>query len=156
MEIGSKAGGLIRGEISQVNHHGQILADALMDDWEQVSMERAAVINRLKEKWKITMDALEEGYKKYGKEKLCADPCNGGFFGYVNLASGLEPKTIAEKLITQKKVGVVPGDNGLRVAFCGVPPAKIGRMIEAIFEVVYGEIADTVCASACLPRRQAD
>ncbi len=136
-ETGSKIGGLIRGEISQVNHHGQILADALMDDLAAVEAQRGEVINRLRDRWKTMMFALEEGYKKYGKQKLWADPCNGGFFAYMNLDGGIDAKDIAERLLKEKKVGVVPSQQGFRVAFCGVPKDKIGRMIQAIFEVVY-------------------
>jgi len=136
-EIGTKVGGFIRGEISQANHHGQILADALMDNEEGVESERAIVIDRLRDRWLILTAALDEGYKQYGKEKLWDDPCNGGFFCYVNLAKGLHPKEIAQRLITEKKVGVVPSDQGLRVAFAGVPKEKIPAMIQAIFEVVH-------------------
>ena len=134
-EMGSKIGGFIRGEISQVNHHGQILADALMDDLATVETQRGEIISRLRDRWKAMMAALEEGYKKYGKQKLWADPCNGGFFAYLNLEKGIDAKEIAERLLKEKKVGVVPSQQGLRVAFCGVPPGKIGKMIQAIFEV---------------------
>lgn len=137
IEIGSKIGGFVRGEISQVNHHGQILADALMDDLEEIGKERSAVIAMLKERWKIMMKALEDCYSKYGKQKIWADPCNSGFFCYMNLAKGISPIEIAEKLLKEKKVGIVPSEQGLRVAFCGVAKEKIPRMIEAVFETVY-------------------
>lgn len=135
-EVSSKIGGFIRGEISQVNHHGQILADALMDDWENVSKQRAEVIERLAERWKMMINALDGCYAKYGREKVWADPCNGGFFAYLNLAKGIDSKEVAERLLKEKKVGVVPSGQGLRAAFCGVPKEKIPRLIEAIFEVV--------------------
>lgn len=136
-ETGSKIGGFIRAEISQVNHHGQILADALMDDLATVEAQRAEVIHRLGDRWKMMMAALEEGYKKYGKQKLWADPCNGGFFAYLNLDKSIDAKEIAERLLKEKKVGVVPSQKGLRVAFCGVPKEKIAKMIQGIFEAVY-------------------
>lgn len=135
-EAGTKIGGLIRGEISQVGHHGQIFADALMDDWETVQSQRAQVIAMLGARWQAMTYALQAGYTQYGKQKMWADPCNGGFFCYINLAAGLDPKKIADRLMTEKKVGVVPSQQGLRVAFAGVPKAKIARMIERIFEVV--------------------
>lgn len=136
-EISNKVGAFIRGEISQVNHHGQILADALLDNYSEVEVERAEIISRLKERWEIFMKSFNENYKKHGRERINMDPCNGGFFCYINLADGIDPKNIAERLIKEKKVGVVPSGQGLRVAFCGVPQAKIPRMVEAIFEVVY-------------------
>lgn len=136
-EMGTKIGGFIRGEISQANHHGQILADALMDDLVTVEVQRGAIISRLHDRWKVMMDALEAGYKKYGKQKLWADPCNGGFFAYLNLEKGMDAKEIAEKLLTEKKVGVVPSQQGFRVAFCGVRKEKLSNMIERIFEAVY-------------------
>lgn len=138
IEMGSKIGGFIRGEISQVNHHGQVMADALMDEMETVERERAEVISRLAERWQAMTEALKNGYKKYGKEKLRSDPCNGGFFCYVNLSPSIDPKQVAERLLKEKKVGVVPGVHGLRIAFAGTPKNKVPRMIEAIFEVVYG------------------
>lgn len=137
-EVGSKVGGFIRGEISQVNHHGQVLADALMDEMETVEREREEVISQLATRWQKMIEALENGYKKYGKEKLWADPCNGGFFCYVNLSPSLDPKQVAERLLKERKVGVVPGVHGLRVAFAGTPKDKVPQMIEAIFEVVHG------------------
>lgn len=135
-ELASKVGGAIRGEISQVNHHGQILADALMDEWEEVTRERQEIIERLKSRWAMMMEATHECIKEYGKEKIWPDPCNGGFFAYFNLAKGINPQEIAERLLKERKVGVVPSGNGLRVAFCGVPAGKIKQMIRAIFEVV--------------------
>lgn len=137
-EVTTKIGGLVRGEISQVNHHGQVLADALMDDLATVGVERAVVIARLAERWSAMMAALEEGYKKYGKTKLWANPCNSGFFCHVMLNPTLDPKKIAERLLAEKKVGVVPSSLGLRIAFAGVSKEKIMRLIEAVFEVVYG------------------
>lgn len=135
-EIDIKVGGLIRGEISQVNHHGQILADALMDNYNLTVHERAQVIERLKERWKVMMHAFNENYKKYGREHMWMDPCNSGFFCYVNLADGIDPKQIAERLIKEKRVGIVPSGQGLRVAFCGVAKDKIQKMVDAIFETV--------------------
>lgn len=136
-EVTTKIGGLVRGEISQVNHHGQIMADALMDDLATVEKQCGDVIAMLGERWKVMMEALEKGYALHGKEKMWADPCNGGFFCFVNCASGLDPMKIADRLLTEKKVGIVPSALGLRVAFAGVPKAKIPRMIQSIFEVVY-------------------
>lgn len=136
-EITNKAGALIRGEISQVNHHGQILADALMDSYAEVSVERAKIISMLKERREVMMKAFNENYKKYGRERMRMDPCNSGFFCYVNLAPGIDPKQIAEKLITERKIGIVPSGQGMRVAFCGVAKEKIPKMVEAIFETVY-------------------
>lgn len=139
-EFGNKIGGFIRAEISQVNHHGQILADALMDSWDEVSTEREEIIAHLRERWRFMMNALNECYTKYGREKLWADPCNGGFFAYFNLAKGIDPKEVAERLLKEKKVGVVPygttSGEGLRVAFCGISKEKIPRLVEAIFEIV--------------------
>lgn len=133
----SKIGGFIRGEISQVNHHGQILADALLDEWESVMRERGEVIQRLRERWQALISALQAGYSKYGREKIWADPCNGGFFAFFNLAKNIDPKAVAERLLKEKRIGVVPGLTGLRVAFCGIPKAKIPPFTQAIFEVVY-------------------
>lgn len=136
-EITNKVGAFIRGEISQVNHHGQILADALLDDYSEVEVERTKIISRLQERWEIFIKSFNENYKKYGRERIAMDPCNGGFFCYINLAPGIDPKNIAERLIKEKKVGVVPSGQGMRVAFCGVPKEKIPRMVDAIFETVY-------------------
>lgn len=136
-EVGTKLGGFIRGEISQVNHHGQVLADALLDSEGLVEAERAAVVSRLGERWQKMMDAISDGYKKYGKHKVWADPCNGGFFCYMNIKEGVDPKVIADRLLKEKKVGVVPSEHGLRVAFSGVSKDKISRMISSIFEVIY-------------------
>lgn len=135
-ELASKIGGAIRGEISQVNHHGQILADALMDEWQEITRERQEVIERLKSRWEMMMEATHECIKEYGKEKIWPDPCNGGFFAYFNLAKGIDPKETAERLLKEKKVGVVPSGSGLRVAFCGVPAEKMKRMVRALFEAV--------------------
>ncbi|MBI4994571.1 aminotransferase class I/II-fold pyridoxal phosphate-dependent enzyme [Candidatus Peregrinibacteria bacterium] len=136
-ELTNKVGAFIRGEISQVNHHGQIFADVLMDNYSEVCTQRAQIISRLKERWEVLMKGFNENYKKYGKERMQMDPCNGGFFCYVNLADGIDPKQIAEKLIKDKKIGIVPSGQGMRVAFCGVAKDKIPRMVEAIFETVY-------------------
>jgi aspartate/methionine/tyrosine aminotransferase len=136
-EVGTKVGGFIRGEISQANHHGQVLADALFDSEWLVEAERAAVVSRLGERWQKMMDAISDGYKKYGKHKAWADPCNGGFFCYMNIKEGIDPKDVADRLLKEKKVGIVPSEHGLRVAFSGVPKEKISRMISSIFEVVY-------------------
>ena len=136
-EAGTKLGGFIRGEISQVNHHGQILADALFDDWKTVEEQRGNVIKMLAGRWQKFASALEENYKKYGKEKVWADPCNGGFFCYLNLAKGIDARLVAERLLTEKKVGVVPSGNGLRLAFAGVAEGKITVMVNAAFEVIY-------------------
>lgn len=135
-EVASKIGGFIRGEISQVNHHGQALADALMDDWATVTKERAQVIDMLKDRWQTMMAAIASSEKKFGREKLRMDPCNGGFFCYFNVI-GRDPKEIADRLLKEKKVGVVPSAQGLRVAFCGVSKQKIPKMVEAIFGVVH-------------------
>ncbi|MBI2453681.1 aminotransferase class I/II-fold pyridoxal phosphate-dependent enzyme, partial [Candidatus Peregrinibacteria bacterium] len=85
-EVGSKIGGFIRGEISQANHHGQVLADALMDRWDTVLAEKSRVIDMLRKRWEAYQDALAFCSEKFGSEKVHPDPCNGGFFGYVNLA----------------------------------------------------------------------
>mgnify|MGYP001609028964 FL=1 len=124
-EMCDKIGAIIRGEISQVNHHGQVLADALLDDWETVESERGRVIGMLKERWNAMMKATEDCYEKFGKEKIWASPCNGGFFGYFNVAEGIDPKKIADRLLREKKVGIVPSENGMRVAFCAVAKEKI-------------------------------
>lgn len=140
-EVGSKIGGFIRAEISQVNHHGQLLAEALMDDLQLVERQRAQVIEQLRQRWKVMMEAFDKSYAKYGKSKIWIDPCNSGFFCYANLAKGLEGREIAQRLIEEKRVGVVPSKGaaykGLRIAFAGVPKDKIARMIEAIFEIIY-------------------
>ncbi|MEK7524522.1 MAG: aminotransferase class I/II-fold pyridoxal phosphate-dependent enzyme [Patescibacteria group bacterium] len=137
-EAGTKIGGCIRAEISQTGHHGQVLADALMDDIATVEVERGEVIARLGARWKMMMKTLDECYAKYGKQKVWVDPCNGGFFAYLNLAADLDAKQVAERLLKEKKVGVVPSGQGIRVAFAGVSEAKVPRMITAIFEVVHG------------------
>ncbi len=136
-EMTSKAGGLVRGEISQANHHGQILADALMDQIQEVEAQRGKVIAMLGARWKKMMETFEANYTKYGRERLWMDPCNGGFFGYINLKPGIDSKTVAERLLTEKKIGVVPSAGGLRVAFAGVAESKIEQMVNGIFEVVY-------------------
>lgn len=135
-EIASKIGGFIRGEISQVSHHGQILADALMDKLELINKECGDTIAMLGARWKVMIDAIKKGYTRYGKEKLRMDPCNGGFFCFMTTHS-VDAKEIAERLLIEKKIGVVPSAAGLRVAFAGVPQAKIAEMIEGIFDVVY-------------------
>ncbi len=136
-ELASKIGGFVRGEISQVSHHGQLLADALMDKMEVVDKECGDTINMLGARWKVMMAAIEEGFAKYGPAKLKLDPCNGGFFCFIN-TPGSDSKAIAERLLTEKKIGVVPSAAGLRVAFAGVPEAKIPEMIQGVFEVAYG------------------
>ncbi len=83
------------------------------------------------------METFEANYTKYGRERLWMDPCNGGFFGYINLKPGIDSKTVAERLLTEKKIGVVPSAGGLRVAFAGVAESKIEQMVNGIFEVVY-------------------
>ena len=136
-DLTTKIGGLVRGEISQVNHHGQIMADALMDDLATVEKQCGDVIAMLGERWEIMMEELEKGYAKYGTEKMWADPCNGGFFCFVNCGAGIDPMKIADRLLVEKKVGIVPCAQGLRVAFAGVAKAKVPRMIQSIFEVMY-------------------
>ncbi|MBI5413478.1 aminotransferase class I/II-fold pyridoxal phosphate-dependent enzyme [Candidatus Peregrinibacteria bacterium] len=137
-EIGSKIGGFIRAEISQVNHHGQVLADALMDDPTTLATQRGAVIKMLQERFEAMMAAVKTAYAKYGDKKLKMLPCNGGFFCYFSLAPGIDAKNIGERLLKEKKIGIVPSDGGLRVAFTGVPKSKIERMVNGIFEVVCG------------------
>lgn len=137
-ELTSKIGGLIRAEISQVSHHGQLLADLLLSNASIVAQERTVVIEMLGRRYAIMMTAIENGYKKYGKEKLWGDPCNGGFFAYLNLADNLDPMMIADRLLKEKKIGVVPSENGLRVAFAGVAETRIEEMIQGFFSVVYG------------------
>ncbi|PJC36792.1 hypothetical protein CO046_03910, partial [Candidatus Peregrinibacteria bacterium CG_4_9_14_0_2_um_filter_53_11] len=50
-EVTSKIGGMIRGEISQVSHHGQILTEALLERWDEVVSERGEVIAMLQDRW---------------------------------------------------------------------------------------------------------
>lgn len=135
-ELASKIGGFVRGEISQVSHHGQLLADALMDKMEVVDKECGDTIAMLGARWKVMMEAIAQGVAKYGNTKLKLDPCNGGFFCFIN-TPGQDSKVVAERLLTEKKIGVVPSAAGLRVAFAGVPQAKIPEMIQGVFEVAY-------------------
>lgn len=136
-EFTSKLGALVRGAISQVNHHGQILAEAALDNYAQTSSEREKIISVLKKRWEALMRAVSENEREYGSSRLKMDPCNSGFFAFFNLKKEISPTAFVEKLIADERAVVFPAESdfGLRVAFCSVAESKIPALVNKIYSV---------------------
>jgi aspartate/methionine/tyrosine aminotransferase len=135
----SKVSGIIRGEISQVNHQGQVMLDSILKDTEKTASEQARIFNTLKNRWKALSRAFTDQIAQYGDSKLRPDPCNSGFFCFVNLNHELSPTAFVEQLIEKERIVVFPAekDKGLRIAFCSISEAQIGEVIEKMYRVAH-------------------
>ncbi|MEK7529127.1 MAG: aminotransferase class I/II-fold pyridoxal phosphate-dependent enzyme [Patescibacteria group bacterium] len=146
-EVANKLAGVVRGTISNCSRVGQAMTEAVLDAPEEWEKEVTSKIDLLGRRYRALKSEIEKCYEEYGRGKIWADPFNSGFFCYMNIVPEIDAKDIAEKLLREYKIGVVPNTvkdkdgkilwNGIRVAFCGVPESQMGRLAKGIFEAVY-------------------
>ncbi len=132
-ELEEKTGAFLRSSVSNCNHPVQeIIARAIREKLGTLLTERLRVTNVLKRRWEIYR---EEMSKTADPAILKPLPSNSGFFALVDLVSA-KADDVADLLMTQYKVGVVPitsgGRNSLRIAFCGVSENDIPRVVESV------------------------
>ena len=123
-----KTAGPIRGNISNVCTHSQILA---LQALENKNLEKQELDNFdiLKERYEKVKEILDN--KKY-KEHFEALPFNSGYFMCVELKKD-KGENVRQKLLKEYSTGVIAIDNILRIAFSSVPKKEL----EALFENIY-------------------
>ncbi len=130
-ELEAKVAAISRSTFSSAPRVVQELAARVLEAREDFLQERRAVIEVLKERYRILKQALQEL-----KSPLIRPlPFNSGFFAFLHL-QGIRASDFAEHLITKYKVGVIPwegpGVNGIRIAFCGVEAESLPKVVECI------------------------
>ncbi|HMF30314.1 MAG TPA: aminotransferase class I/II-fold pyridoxal phosphate-dependent enzyme [Candidatus Lokiarchaeia archaeon] len=133
-EINNKLEGYIRGTISNTSRSNQyVINDLLINNMEQFLAQRDASVNLLRRRYELINKLLKDD----PLPNATVDPNNGGFFLFVNV-EGRKASDVADQLLKQEKVGVIPfetpeiGVNGLRVAYCSVAEEDIPRLVDAL------------------------
>ena len=130
-ELEAKVAAISRSTFSSAPRATQELAARVLEAREDFLQERRAVIEVLKERYRILKEALQN-LKSPLTHPL---PFNSGFFAFLDLKD-IRATDFAEHLITKYKVGVIPwegqGVNGIRIAFCGVEADRLPKVVECI------------------------
>ena len=130
-ELEAKVEAISRSTFSSAPRATQELAARVLEAREDFLQQRRAVIEVLKERYRIFKEALQE----LKNPLLRPLPFNSGFFAFLDLKD-IRATDFAEHLITKYKVGVIPwesqGVNGVRVAFCAVEAGKLPKVVECI------------------------
>jgi aspartate/methionine/tyrosine aminotransferase len=137
-EINNKLEGYIRGTISNSNRAAQyIIAQLLIKDRDELLKQRACSVGLLTKRYKLINKLLTET----PLPNASVDPNNGGFFLLINV-KGAKASDIADKLLKQEQVAVIPieapeaGVNAIRVAYCSVKEADMPKLVAAIRNVL--------------------
>ncbi len=125
-----KTAGTIRATVSNCNHPGQsLLLQALKDPDHQ--REKLQKLNTLKARYEKVKEVLEkhEEYQEYFE----ALPFNSGYFMCLKLKEGIDPEKVRQTLLKDYDTGVIALPSGLlRIAYSGIPVAKIPTLFENI------------------------
>ncbi len=133
-ELGNKFEFMARSMYSNCNTMAQNVAAKALENPEAVVAERQKAINILAGRY----DVFQELLPKIDRNKLNADPFQGGFFCFFNAMGDKAPKPadIADHLLKKYEVGTVPSDGpgikGIRVAFCGIEEENIPKVVDAL------------------------
>ncbi len=137
-EINNKIEGYVRGTISNSNRSAQyVIAQLLIKDRDALLNQRACSVALLTKRYKLINQLLTEK----PLPNATVDPNNGGFFLLINV-KGAKASDIADKLLKQEQVAVIPmeapeaGVNAIRVAYCSVKEADIPKLVTAIRNVL--------------------
>lgn len=132
----NKMKAFIRGTISNCNRAGQEAVAAALKDEAVIARERKAIVDVLADRYRVLKAALD----KADLGGCAPDPFNSGFFCSLNVQ--VPPEELADKLLKEYKVGVIPmvnkklGINAIRIAFCSVESSDIDEMVDRIAKAI--------------------
>jgi aspartate/methionine/tyrosine aminotransferase len=129
----SKLSAVVRGMVSSASTPIQTLVAKLLADPVALDRAREPIFRSLADRHAAFAAALEADD---ARAAFRADPFHGGLFALLNLRRG-EAVAIAERLLAEHKIGVVPFRdpaldlNALRVTYATVPSDRIAGLIVA-------------------------
>jgi aspartate/methionine/tyrosine aminotransferase len=131
-----KAGGAVRGSVSNVTHLSQeLLLRALKSaEWRRERGEKVAILERRFRRCKELFSKTSPHYSLL--------PCNSGYFLCLKLHETIEAEQVRQRLLSHHDAGVIalPG-NLLRIAYSALPEAKIEGLVRSI---------DAACAASLI------
>ena len=136
-ELEDKVGGMIRATISNCNHSDQEILARFLSDPERLAASRRPLVEDLARR----AQAFREAAVRILPGDVTVDPFHGGFFAFINLHD-LDPREIAETLLVEHQVGIVPQGtpagpvNGIRVAWSGLREGDMEPVCERIATVL--------------------
>jgi len=134
-ELDNKLGGVIRSTVSNCTRPVQAAVLKALGDMDTILAERKRVVDVLARRARRLHDELA----KARLPQLKPLPFNAGFFCFCDI-EGVPAHKLAEHLITNYKVGVVPSEggkiNGIRIAFCSVPEKDIPTLVAHIVSAI--------------------
>lgn len=127
-----KAGGIVRGTISNDSHLSQslILHAIASPTYEAEKKEKYNTLKKRFETVKSVLDSNKEKYSEYF-EPL---PFNSGYFMCVALKKGLEGEAIRQILLNEFSTGVIAIGNLIRIAFSATPTQLIAETFENLYQ----------------------
>lgn len=137
--IEDQAAAIVRSSISNVNLMSQhAIATVLKDETlkNQVLQERAVHLEQLRKR----VSHLHACLALHPSDLIQADPCNAGFFIFLNIAPQINTDELAMLLLTDYGIGAVPSSkperniNGIRITFASVPLDCIEYVVKSLVE----------------------
>ena len=127
-----KAGGLIRGTISNCSHASQAIVLKAMSsgDYAQQRQEKFTIMSGRAAKVKevLSQDRFADAWTPY--------PFNSGYFMCVKL-NGLDGEAFRVRLLEEHGIGVIAsGGSDIRIAFSCLEEPDIAPLFDAMFECV--------------------
>ena len=138
-ELDEKLGGMIRATVSNCNHAEQEIVARFLADPDRLAKARRPVVNDLGRRARVFREACQILPRSITR----LDPFQGGFFAFINL-DGIDATEVAECLMTEHRLGVVPHKsaagrvNGIRVAWSGLRERDMGTVCEKILRALEG------------------
>ncbi len=128
----NKLSGVVRGMVSSVSTPVQTLVARLLADPVALARAREPILSSLVRRHAAFAAALNGDAAHAAFQ---ADPFHGGLFALLNLRRG-DAVTIAERLLDEKRIGVVPFRddtrdlNAIRVTYATVPADRVEDLVD--------------------------
>ena len=132
LALEEKAGGIVRGTISNDSHLSQslILHAFNSPGYAEEKKQKAAL---LKTRYETVKQLLKHNQEKYDP-CFSALPFNSGYFMCLELKKGLEGEPIRQILLNEYSTGIIAFGNLIRIAFSSVPTEQLSELFDNIHQ----------------------
>lgn len=128
----AKAGGIVRGTISNDSHLSQSLILHALNSpgYAEEKKQKYALLRKRYQTVKKILRDNQEKIDPYFKPL----PVNSGYFMCLELKQGVQGETIREILLNEFDTGVISIGNLVRIAFSSVPTEQLSELFENIYQ----------------------
>ncbi len=127
-----KAGGAVRGNISNASHLSQSLVLHAIES-DSYDLEKEEKYDLLKNRFDAVQNVFSNNGAEY-EEYFKPLPCNSGYFMCIELNDNLDANEVRQLLLEKYDSGVISIGNMLRIAFSSVATAQIPVLFENIYK----------------------